>query len=126
MACRGTLLRFLCKLIFSFPGTDALHEASKAVAQDIGYNWEMLYHDLKFNPPRDHDKRARDVEAVKLHSVQRGLTMEKLAQAALTKWRVFSRVCSVEELIKSLRRIEKFAIAHRIEHKFLKSATAAL
>ena len=103
---------------------DLLHEACRNVSIDIGRDWESLYMDLKFYPNRNKEKRVKDIEAVKLHSVQRERTVRQLAFLSLQKWRIFSRNAGIEELIKSLRRLEKFALAHRLEHRFMKSATA--
>ena len=103
---------------------DLLHEACKNVSVDVGRDWEALYLDLKFYPTRSKDKRVKDIEAVKLHSVRREKTGRQLAFLALQKWRIFSRNASIDELVKSLRRIDKFALAHRLEHRFMKSATA--
>ena len=103
---------------------DLLQEACKNVAIDIGHDWEILYKDLRFMPKRSKDKLQKDVDTIKLHSVQREKTTKMLAFLSLQKWRIFNKHASIEELVKSLRRIEKFALAHRLEHRFMKSATA--
>ena len=94
------------------------------VSVNIGRQWENLYLDLQFTPPRSKEKRLKDLENLKLHTVQREITGRKLAWQGLQKWRIFNKRSSVEQILKSLRKLEKYALVHKVEHMHKKSKTA--
>ena len=90
------------------------------MAQYIGKSWRVLYEELPFKPPRDSDKRRRDMEVIDMVSIRRDATNEDQALNSLQKWRVFNRRGNLPQLTRTLRRIEEVKLARKVESKFLK------
>ena len=114
----------MCIISFLFVVVDLLMEVCKVVAVNIGREWESLYLALKFHPPRNEEKKQKDLSQLKLNIVHRDITARKLAWQGLQKWRIFNKRSSVEQVIQALRSLQKYALAHKVEHMLKKSKTA--
>ncbi|XP_063422901.1 forkhead-associated domain-containing protein 1-like isoform X2 [Mytilus trossulus] len=95
-----------------------LEEACKFVSNYIGKDWKKLYERLPFIPPRDPDRKMKDLEVIDRISAHRDRTPEESALFSLEKWRSFNRQCELGQLIKGLRKLNKVDLAEKIESRY--------
>nr|XP_022322291.1 filamin A-interacting protein 1-like isoform X2 [Crassostrea virginica] len=95
-----------------------LDDACRYVAFHIGRDWKKLYDRLPFVPPRDPDRRQRDVEVIDNISARQDRTPEESALRSLEKWRSFNRQGDIIQLIRGLRKLNKVELAQKLESKF--------
>lgn len=88
------------------------------MAQYIGRDWKRLYDRLPFAPPRDPDKREKDMTVIDRISARRDRTPEETAITCLEKWRNFNRHGDIAQLIKGLRKLNKVELAEKVETKY--------
>ncbi|GFR77425.1 hypothetical protein ElyMa_000508300 [Elysia marginata] len=99
-------------------GSQDLTEACQQAAPALGKKWRKLYFYLPFDPPRDVDKRQRDVTLLDTIASRKDLTDNEVARKSLEKWRTFHRRGVVLDLSQALRAIHKSALATQIEKTF--------
>ncbi|XP_062603045.1 myosin-9-like isoform X2 [Saccostrea cucullata] len=95
-----------------------MDDACRYVAFHIGRDWKKLYDRLPFQPPRDPDRRQKDVEVIDTISARQDRTPEESALRSLEKWRSFNRHGDIVQLIKGLRKLNKVELAQKLESKF--------
>lgn len=88
------------------------------MAQYIGRDWKRLYERLPFIPPRDQDRKIKDMDLIDRISAHRDRTPEESALFSLEKWRSFNRQCELGQLVKGLRKLNKVELAERIESRY--------
>ncbi|KAK3087221.1 hypothetical protein FSP39_003279 [Pinctada imbricata] len=113
-----TLRRLHKKKIETRSERHQLEDACKYVAFHIGRDWKRLYDRLPFMPPRDPDRRQKDVEVIDNIAARQDKTPEESALRCLEKWRVFNRQGDIPQLIKSLRQLNKIDLAHKLESRY--------
>jgi len=96
-----------------------LEDACRFVAQYIGRDWKVLYNRLPFIPPRDPDRRIKDVAVIDQISARRDKTPEESALTSLEKWRSFNRHGDISQLIKGLRKVNKVDLAQKLETQYM-------
>lgn len=99
-------------------GSQDLTEACQQAAPVVGKKWRKLYFYLPFDPPRDVDKRQRDVILLDMIASRKDLTDKEVARKSLEKWRSFHRRGGVLDLSRALRAIHKSGLANQIEKTF--------
>ncbi|XP_048778514.1 uncharacterized protein LOC125682163 isoform X2 [Ostrea edulis] len=95
-----------------------MDDACRYVAFHIGRDWKRLYDRLPFVPPRDPDRRQKDVEVIDTISARQDKTPEESALRSLEKWRSFNRQGDIIQLIKGLRKLNKVELAQKLESRF--------
>ncbi|CAG5124280.1 unnamed protein product [Candidula unifasciata] len=100
-------------------GVQELTDACKLAAPYIGKDWQQVYFNLPFDPPRDVQKRHRDAEVLDNIAARNDVTWNDQALKSLDKWRAFHRHGNVRELIRTLRCVKKKQIAKQLEQKFI-------
>lgn len=96
-----------------------LDDACRYVAFHIGKDWKKLYDRLPFVPPRDPDRRQKDVEVIDNISARQDRTPEESALRSLEKWRSFNRQGDIIQLIRGLRKLNKVELAQKLESRSL-------
>ncbi|XP_013415786.1 uncharacterized protein LOC106177529 [Lingula anatina] len=105
---------------------DYVHEAIKFVAAEIGQEWPELYMDLPFSPRRDFHCKARDIEVIDANTYGVTVGWQEKAIKSLERWRRFSRLADVNELILTLKRLKKMDLVRRLETHMLKISVNGL
>lgn len=112
-----TSLPIPCQLL-PFSIAVQLDDACRYVAFHIGKDWKKLYDRLPFVPPRDPDRRQKDVEVIDNISARQDRTPEESALRSLEKWRSFNRQGDIIQLIRGLRKLNKVELAQKLESRF--------
>lgn len=104
--------------MFAGGGKD-LTDACKIAAPHIGKDWQKVYLNLPFDPPRDAQKLHHDVDVLDNIAARNDVTWSGQALKSLDKWRAFHRHGNVRDLIQTLRCAKKKKIAKQLENKFV-------
>ncbi|XP_055896050.1 trichohyalin-like [Biomphalaria glabrata] len=99
-------------------GSHRITEACQYAAS-IGKHWRELYTKLPFVPVRDADKRNHDISMLDYIGAKHDVTEKELAAKSLSKWLMFHRKATVNELVSALKETKFLRLASDIEGKFL-------
>ncbi|WAR01451.1 hypothetical protein MAR_008009 [Mya arenaria] len=98
---------------------DTLREAIDVAAAGVGRDWDKMYQQLPFNPPRNPYMRNQDLELLDMDFKSVHPPSEQMALRSLDKWKSLSKVTSVNALVRTLKSIKKVDVAKQIEKKVL-------
>ncbi|XP_052243000.1 uncharacterized protein LOC127852929 isoform X2 [Dreissena polymorpha] len=98
---------------------DTLQEAIDVAAAGVGKDWDKMYRQLPFNPPRNAHLRHQDLELLDMDFKCVHPPTQQMALRSLDKWTSLSNVTSVNALVRTLKTIKKMDVAKQIEKKVL-------
>ncbi|CAF1615559.1 unnamed protein product, partial [Didymodactylos carnosus] len=94
-------------------------KALRLVSKHIGRDWNRLYWQLPFYPPRGNEEKSNDIKHID-HKYHRGDVFHDQAIDCLTKWRRYHTRSKVEDIVTALSKIRRYDLVQLIDKRILK------